>query len=193
MSVLPDHQIEDLVYKKGLIAPYLAGNLQPASYDVRLDEVIRVPHRNSLKSIDVADPESMRERTELYSMRDNGNGFSLGPGRFVLGATMEYVAIPNDLVGRIEGKSSVARLGLQIHCAGYLDPGFRGNVTVELVNFFDVPIIIRPEMLIAQFSFEWMSEPCRVPYQSGRNHYQNSQGVIDSRYDQVVHTSLPMP
>jgi dCTP deaminase len=185
LTVLPDHHIERLVFQKSLIHPYLPKLLQPASYDVRLDPILRVPVQHSLKPIDLADPDTTQERTQTFDMDEHG-GFALYSGRFVLGATMEVVDIPDDIVGRIEGKSTLARMGLQIHCAGYLDPGFKGNVTVELVNFFDTAIILRPGVKIAQFSFEYMTEPCRRPYDRDHNHYQDSRGVIESRYDQTL-------
>jgi dCTP deaminase len=102
----------------------------------------------------------------------------LRPGRFVLGATIEKVSIPDFMVGRVEGKSTRARQGIQIHAAGYLDPGFEGNVTLEIVNLGERIVVLWPGILIAQFSFEKLEFPCDVPYNSERNHYQGSEGVI---------------
>jgi dCTP deaminase len=183
MSVLSDQYIEKYAKQFNMIEPFMFELLQPASYDVRLSPILRVPHTRSFKSIDLGDPETVKGRTEVFNMDEEG-GYALQPGRFVLGSTIESVDIPDYIVGRIEGKSSIARLGLQIHCAGYLDPGFRGNVTVELVNFFDMPIILRPGVKIAQFSFERMTNNARKPYCNERNHYQDSEGTIESKYEE---------
>lgn len=176
MSVLPDHEIRDLAWDR-LIVPFSMEQLQPASYDVRLGHKIMVPHFRDPRAVDLGDRETIMNRTEEIDITD---GYLLQNGRFVLASTVEHVEIPRNIVGAIEGKSSVARTGLQIHCAGYLDPGFKGYVTMELVNFFDLPVILRPGVLIAQLSFRYLSSPCDVPYQ-GR--YQNAPGVEGSKYD----------
>lgn len=185
MTVLPDHEIKRYAMKQHMVDPYEDFLLQPASYDVRLNHMLRVPKRHSLCPIDLIEPETIRNRTEEYDLEKEG-GFALYSGRFVLGSTIESVKVPHNIVGRIEGKSSIARLGLQIHCAGYLDPGFHGNVTVELVNFFDSPIILRPGVPIAQLSFEYMSSKAQNPYSKTRNHYQDSEGVVDSKFDEAL-------
>lgn len=174
--ILPDHQIRRLARKADLIIPFDEDQLQPASYDVRIGSELRIPHFRDVRSIDLGDPETIIDRTDAI---DLGSGYAIQPNRFVLAATEEVVSIPDTIVGRIEGKSSLARLGLQIHSAGYLDPGFVGNVTLELVNFFDMAVVIRPGILIAQLSFAWMSDRCEKPYQ-GR--YQNADRVQGSRY-----------
>lgn len=185
MSQLPDHLIASaciarpgLRYPGPLIVPFTRKQLQPASYDVRLNSIIRVPHFRDTRAIDLGDSSTVIDRTDEYDLIEH-HGYMLQQGRFVLGSTVEVVNIPDYLVGRIEGKSSLARSGIQVHCAGFIDPGFRGNITVELVNFHDMPVILRPNILIAQFSFERLSSPCSDPY-AGR--YQDSEGVVGSRY-----------
>lgn len=191
-SVLPDDEIYYLSWGhlpanefqkeraiadgKALVYPFDSDQLQPSSYDVKLASIILVPHLKRHEPIDLRKPAD--DRTDPVDISD---GFVLTQGRFVLGATVEKVSIPIDMVGRIEGKSSRARQGLQIHSAGYLDPGFRGNVTLEIVNFAPDPMILWPDILIAQLSFEYLIRPCARPYSKERNHYQDSDGVIGSR------------
>lgn len=188
MTVLPDWEIErrsyvsnDTDWQDPLIDPFDDDCLQPASYDVSLAEVILVPRSGASHPIDTR-THSEDNRYEPLDISDKG--YLLTQGRFVLGSTIEWVNTHIDLVGRIEGKSSRARQGIQIHSAGYLDPGFCGNVTLEIVNFSPDPVILWPEVLIAQLSFEKLTGPCRLPYSSERNHYQNSKGVVGSRYGQ---------
>ena len=194
MSVLPDKQIkrfswghlpanefarEDAVKNgKALISPFTLVQLQPSSYDVLLSDQIRVP----VKQWGVIDMrETPRDDTELV---DITNGFLLAQGHFVLGSTYEKVSIPHNMVGRIEGKSTRARQGLQIHSAGYLDPGFRGNVTLELVNFSPRPMMLYPGIRVAQLSFEWLDGYCDLPYSKERNHYQDSEGTVGPTGDE---------
>lgn len=177
MSVLADKNLRYYAYRMDLITPFREEQLQPASYDVRLGTDIHIPHLRDTRSIDLGDRNTIVDRTDLAVIHD---GYALHPGRFILASTEERVNLDNKLVGRIEGKSSLARIGLQIHCAGYLDPGFRGNVTMEIYNLFDLPVILRPGVLIAQLSFETLVEPCDRPYQ-GR--YQDAKGAEGSRYD----------
>lgn len=172
MSVLPDHQIRLNCNNALLITPFSSSQLQPSSYDVLLSRQIRVPVRQ-WGAIDMR--QTPVDDTELVDITD---GFILAQGHFVLGSTVEHVNIPNNLVGRIEGKSTRARQGLQIHSAGYLDPGFRGNVTLELVNFSPRPMVLYPDIRVAQLSFEWLSSSCEQPYSEKRNHYQDSDGTI---------------
>lgn len=172
--ILPDHEIEAYALR-GMIYPYLPKNLQPASYDVRLSRDFLVSHEGEIERIDMGDPSTFDDISRLVQ----SDRFVLHPGEFVLGATMEMVEIPDHLVGRIEGKSSPARLGLVVHNAGYLDPGFNGVITLEIANLRRVPIILRAGALIAQLSFSEMTSAARTPYQ-GR--YQGDATVTTSRY-----------
>lgn len=186
MSALPDHDIArkcsaHLYRQRPLIEPFWKAQLQPASYDVRLSDELLVP-------ISWSHPLDLGEPTpdDTYRMVEmDEDGFLLGPGEFVLGSTDERVNIPNGIVGRIEGKSSIGRLGLTVHVtAGYLDPGFCGCITLEIANLFPRAIRLRPGILIAQLGFEYMSEPCALPYGSAglNSKYQGAAGVQGSRH-----------
>ena len=163
------------------IDPYDPGLLQPSSVDVRVDRYFRV-FRNSLYPyIDVkAEQEAL---TELVEVGDEA--FILHPGEFVLGSTLERVRLPDDLVARLEGKSSLGRLGLLIHStAGFIDPGWDGHVTLELSNVANLPITIYPGMKIGQISFMQMTEPAATPYGSDSigSKYKGQRGPTASRY-----------
>jgi dCTP deaminase len=183
MTVLPDWEIRKRSSDKTgdwehvLIEDFDEDQLQPSSYDVKLDYKILVPRIHS-QPVDIRDH---LERDDYASLDITKNGYLLAQGRFILGSTQEWVNIHTDIVGRIEGKSSRARQGLQIHSAGYLDPGFRGNVTLEIVNFSMDPLVIWPDVFIAQLSFEHLTGRCHRPYSKERNHYQDSHGAIGGR------------
>lgn len=196
MGVLPDHEIQRLSkrsdserYVDGeepLIDPYTDDLLQPASYDTLLATKILVPRGTSgMRQLGPIDLRSDRKTITHAEVEMNG-GYALRPGQFILASTVEWVNIPSMLVGRIEGKSSLARVGIQIHSAGYLDPGFRGNVTLEVVNFSPRSVVIWPGMRIAQLSFSEMTSACERPYGSPGlgSHYQDSHGVEGTRYDE---------
>jgi dCTP deaminase len=132
--------------------------------------------------IDVREP--MPDLTELIEVAGD-EPFILHPGEFVLGSTLERVAIPDDLVARLEGKSSLGRLGLLIHStAGYVDPGWNGYLTLELSNVANLPITIYAGMKIGQISFFQLSSPAEVPYGSKqtRSKYQGQRGPTPSRF-----------
>src|SRR4029077_6739324 len=145
------------------IDPYDPALLQPSSVDVRVDRFFRVFRNSRYPFIDVK--QEQEGLTELVEIDDEP--FILHPGEFVLGSTLERVQLPDDLVARLEGKSSLGRLGLLIHSpAGFLDPGWDGHVTLELSNVANLPITIYPEMKIGQLSFVQMAEPTDNPYGS---------------------------
>jgi len=144
------------------IEPYDQGLIQPSSIDVRVDRRFRVFHNARYPYIDVRQP--MEELTELVEVSGD-EPFILHPGEFVLGQTLERVTLPDDLVARLEGKSSLGRLGLLIHStAGFVDPGFSGNLTLELSNVANLPITIYEGMPIGQLSFMRMDGAVEVPY-----------------------------
>src|SRR3954469_20510139 len=156
--------------------------VQPASVDVRLDRYFRVYLNHTMPVIDVK--KNLEELTRLVEIED-GNSFVLHPGEFVLGSTLERVALPDDLVARIEGKSSLGRLGLLIHStAGFIDAGFDGHITLELSNAASLPITIYPGMKIGQVSFVRMPTPADKPYGNGAmgSKYQGQRGPTPSRY-----------
>ena len=165
MSVLSDHDIRAAMAAGEIrIDPYDARDLQPSSVDLHLDRSFRVFRNNRYAFIDVRAPQP--DLTELLRI-DDDEPFILHPGEFVLGQTVEWVELPNDLVARLEGKSSLGRLGLLIHStAGYVDPGWRGNLTLELSNVANLPIALYYGMRIGQISFLRMSSVVDRPYGS---------------------------
>jgi dCTP deaminase len=164
------------------IEPFDETAIQPSSIDVRVDSLFRVFRNHTAGVIDVK--QDMRDLTELVEI-SAGGVFMLHPGEFVLGSTREQVRVPDDLVARIEGKSSLGRLGLLIHStAGFVDAGFAGHITLELANVASLPITIYPGMKIGQISFMQMTSPAEHPYGQGAagSKYQGQRGPTPSRY-----------
>jgi len=181
--VLSDRTIRRLL-DEGRIAidPFDDGLVQPSSVDVRVDRFFRVFHNARYPFIDVKEPQE--ELTELVEV-DGDTPFILHPGEFVLGSTLERIRLPDDLVARLEGKSSLGRLGLLIHStAGFIDPGWDGHVTLELSNVANLPITIYHGMRIGQLSFVQMTEPAETPYGADAlgSKYQGQRGPTPSRY-----------
>jgi dCTP deaminase len=181
--VLSDRTIARLLEEERIvIEPYDESLLQPSSVDVRVDRFFRVFHNARYAYIDVKEPQE--DLTELVEI-DDDRPFILHPGEFVLGSTLERIALPDDLVARLEGKSSLGRLGLLIHStAGFIDPGWDGHVTLELSNVANLPITIYRGMKIGQVSFMQLSEAADSPYGSGDlgSKYQGQMGPTPSRY-----------
>jgi dCTP deaminase len=181
--VLSDRTIRQLLHEGRIgIEPYEEELLQPSSVDVRVDRLFRVFRNSRYPFIDVK--QEMEDLTELVEV-DSDEAFILHPGEFVLGSTLERITLPDDLVARLEGKSSLGRLGLLIHStAGFIDPGWDGHVTLELSNVANLPITIYYGMKIGQLSFVQLSEPAEHPYGSGQlgSKYQGQVGPTPSRY-----------
>ncbi len=165
MSVLSDRDIRhELESGRVVIRPYSPADLQPSSVDLHLDHSFRVFRNNRYAFIDVRALQP--DLTELIRI-EGDEPFILHPGEFVLGQTLEWVELPDDLVARLEGKSSLGRLGLLIHStAGYVDPGWKGTLTLELSNVANLPIALYYGMRIGQISFFEMSSPVDRPYGS---------------------------
>jgi dCTP deaminase len=165
VSVLSDRDIgAALAAGRIKVEPYDRSDLQPSSVDLHLDRSFRVFRNNRYPYIDVRSAQP--DLTELISVADE-EAFVLHPGEFVLGQTLEWVELPDDLVARLEGKSSLGRLGLLIHStAGYVDPGWNGKLTLELSNVANLPIALYFGMRIGQISFLTMSSPVDRPYGS---------------------------
>ncbi len=164
------------------IDPYDESLIQPSSVDVRVDRYFRVFHNARYPFIDVKQPQE--DLTEEVTI-EGDNPFILHPGEFVLGSTLERIRLPDDLVARLEGKSSLGRLGLLIHStAGFIDPGWNGHVTLELSNVANLPITIYYGMKIGQISFVQMTEPAETIYGSASlgSKYQGQRGPTPSRY-----------
>jgi dCTP deaminase len=181
--ILSDRTLrEEIAAGRVVIEPYDESMVQPSSIDVRLDRYFRVFLNHTMPVIDVK--KNLEELTRLVEI-DEGQSFVLHPGEFVLGSTQERIAIPDDLVARIEGKSSLGRLGLLIHStAGFIDPGWDGHITLELSNVANLPITLYPGMKIGQISFLRMTTPADVPYGAASlgSKYQGQRGPTPSRY-----------
>jgi dCTP deaminase len=161
--VLSDRDIRaEIAAGRIVIDPFIPDAVQPSSVDLHLDRRFRVFRNSRYPFIDVrADQPELTELVEIAG----DDPFILHPGEFVLGSTLERVELPNDLVARLEGKSSIGRLGLLIHStAGYVDPGWEGNLTLELSNVANLPITLYDGMKIGQISFQRLSSPAEVGY-----------------------------
>lgn len=166
--ILSDRHIKQLVVDKKvpIINPFNLEDLQPNSYDVHLDNKLK---KLNGEAIDISQ-----------------HSYKLKPNEFLLGSTLEKVNIPLDLVAHIDGKSSIGRLGVFIHVSsGFVDCGFRGNLTLEMFNASDKEFELVNGMSIAQLVFETLTSPVMNPYGSSElnSHYQDSEGVIESRYE----------
>ena len=181
--ILSDRTIrEELAAGRIGIHPLDPNDIQPSSVDLRLDRFFRVFRNHTSRLIDVR--EDQENLTELIEIKDD-EPFILHPGEFVLGSTAERVTLPVDLVARLEGKSSLGRLGLLIHStAGFVDAGWDGYLTLELSNVATLPITLYPGMKIGQISFLRMTTPADVPYGSSKvgSKYQGQRGPTPSRY-----------
>jgi dCTP deaminase len=181
--ILSDRTIrEELAAGRILIDPLDPADIQPSSVDLRLDRFFRVFRNHTSRLIDVR--EDQENLTELVEIQTD-DAFILHPGEFVLGSTAERVSLPDDLVARLEGKSSLGRLGLLIHStAGFVDAGWDGYLTLELSNVATLPITLYPGMKIGQISFLRMTTPADVPYGSAQvgSKYQGQRGPTPSRY-----------
>jgi dCTP deaminase len=183
-SVLSDGTIRRLVDEGRIrIEPWDPDMVQPASVDLRLGASFRVFHNFRVAAIDLADPPTnLTEHIEL----SDGESFVIHPGEFCLGGTQEWVEIPDDIVARIEGKSSLGRLGLIVHAtAGFVDPGFHGTLTLEITNLTRVPIILWPGKPIAQLSFMTLDQAAERPYGHPElgSHYHGQREATESRYE----------
>ena len=181
--ILSDRTLrEEIANHRIIIEPFDDRCVQPSSIDVKVGNLFRVFRNHTAGLIDVK--QDLEDLTELITIADDGV-FILHPGEFVLGSTFERIGVPNDLVARIEGKSSLGRLGLLIHStAGFIDAGFDGHITLELSNVASLPITIYPQMKIGQVSFVQMTTPADNPYGSGArgSKYQGQRGPTPSRY-----------
>lgn len=161
--------------------------LQPSSIDVRLDRFFRLFDNHKYPFID---PREQQDELTRFVEVQSDEAFILHPGEFVLGSTFEYVSLPNDIAARLEGKSSLGRLGLLTHStAGFVDPGFQGHVTLELSNVATLPIKLWPGMKIGQLCFFKLSSPSENPYGSEKygSRYQGQRGPTASRSHMNFH------
>ena len=179
--MLPDHELTAAI-KDGLLGvdPFEPELIQPSSIDVRLDRRFRVFNNQSHTHIDPSKQQD--DLTTLIEVKDGP--FVLHPGEFVLASTLEVITLPADLAARLEGKSSLGRLGLLTHStAGFIDPGFSGHVTLELSNVANLPITLWPGMKIGQLCVFRLTSPAEHPYGAGANfsRYQDQRGPTPSK------------
>ena len=163
------------------IDPFDASYIQPSSIDLRVDRLFRVFENHKYPHID---PKAAQFDLTTMVEVEGDEAFILHPGEFVLGSTLERVRLGNDIVARLEGKSSLGRVGLLIHStAGFVDPGFDGYLTLELSNVATLPIAIYPEMKIGQISFYQLTTEADAPYGSASDgsKYQGQRGPTPSR------------
>ena len=181
--ILSDRSIkEQMAAGRIVIDPMGENAVQPSSVDLRIDRHFRVFRNHTLGLIDVK--QNLEDLTELVEIRED-EAFILHPGEFVLGSTLEKVTVPTDLVARLEGKSSLGRLGLLIHStAGFVDAGWDGQLTLELSNVATLPITLYAGMKIGQISFQQMTTEADNPYGSAAigSKYQHQVGPRPSRY-----------
>lgn len=183
--ILSDWKLESMLKSGRLIVTPIdfKDQIQPASVDVRLGEEFKLYPPMGVGW--VVDPEKDNTNLPFSKFVPEGNSLDLMPGQFVLSHTKESVRLPTNVVARVEGKSSLARLGLVVHAtAGFIDPGFEGHITLEMTNLLPYAIKLRPGMKIAQISFQEMDRMARRPYghASLNSKYQGQQGATASRY-----------
>ena len=180
--LLSDRDIRAQINEKRVgVEPFSESMIQPSSVDVRLDKFFRVFENHKYEVIDPAleQPELTRE-----IIAEDGEAFILHPGEFVLASTYEVITLPDDIAGRLEGKSSLGRLGLLTHStAGFIDPGFSGHITLELSNVANLPVKLYPGMKIGQLCLIKLSSAAEHPYGSAQylNRYQGQRGPTPSR------------
>ena len=186
--ILSDRTIrEEIDAGRIVIDPFDPACIQPSSVDLHVDSQFRVFANSRYPYIDVK--QEMPDLTELVEVKPD-EPFILHPGEFVLGSSLEVVTLPDDLAARLEGKSSLGRLGLLTHStAGFVDPGFSGHVTLELSNVATLPIKLWPGMKIGQLCFIRLSSPTENPYGSAKygSRYQGQRGPTASRSFQNFH------
>jgi len=180
--LLSDRDIKSEIDKgRVVLEPYDLNMIQPSSVDVRLDRLFRTFENHKYAHIDPA--ENQPELTREVAVEDQ-DPFILHPGEFVLGSTFEVITLPDDIAGRLEGKSSLGRLGLLTHStAGFIDPGFSGHVTLELSNVATLPIKLWPGMKIGQLCLFRLESPAEHPYGSAvyGSRYQGQRGPTPSK------------
>ncbi len=171
------------------VEPFTEAMVQPSSVDVRLDRFFRVFENHKYEVIDPSKEQS--ELTREVAVAPN-EFFILHPGEFVLASTYEVITLPDDIAGRLEGKSSLGRLGLLTHsAAGFIDPGFSGHITLELSNVANLPVKLFPGMKIGQLCLIKLSSPAEHPYGSAvyGSRYQGQRGPTPSKSHLNFHQS----
>lgn len=190
MAILSDRQLKRLVQERDAVSvddgPPLDLDLQvgPSSIDLRLGYSFGVLNTRRVEMVDTKDMQKYQEYIEEETHTPE-EGVIIHPGEFVLGSSLETVNVPDDLVARVEGRSSYGRLGIVVHAtAGYIDPGFEGDITLEMQNLGNAPVKVYPEDRICQVVFEEMTEAAEVPYgDKTDSKYQGQSGATVSKLD----------
>ncbi|VVB70579.1 dCTP deaminase, dUMP-forming [uncultured archaeon] len=177
--ILSDKDIRAAIKKNEIkVTPFVEENVQPASVDLTLGNKIRIFRKDKYFLIDVKESQNF---TDLIDVKDS---FILHPGEFILGSTNEIIGLSGKFTARVEGKSSLGRIGVITHAtAGFIDPGFEGNITLELGNVGSLPVKLYPGMKIAQISFLQMSSEPEKLYGEGKlnSKYKGDKGPVESR------------
>ena len=185
--IISDRDIKKKVAEGSIVVTSPIGdhekNIHGSSWDFRLGKHFKVYKKSSVAVLDPMKMESFEGLTKLYTIEDPGEPFVVHPGDFVLGVTLEKVKLPNDVVARVEGRSSLGRLGIIVHStAGFIDAGFEGTITLEITNINNVPVALYPGMRVCQLAFETMSSPAEVPYGEKKSaKYQGQDIPVESR------------
>lgn len=165
--ILSDRDIQKAIKSKRIkISPQpdFAAQLGSCALDLQLGNVYRVFDHSRTPYIDPQNPKTLKDITTEIKV-GRGEAFTLHPGEFILAVTEEYIEMPDDLAGRLEGRSSIGRLGVVVHStAATIDAGFRGNITLELANMGRIPVMLYPGMRICSISFEELTSPAAIPY-----------------------------
>ncbi len=158
-------------------------NIGASSMDLRLGKFFKIYNHSKYAVLDPMQPETFKDIARLIELDDKNTPFVLQPGEFVLGVTLEKVKIADDLVARVEGRSSLGRLGIIIHStAGFIDAGFEGTITLEITNINRMPVALYPGMRVCQLAFETMSSPADIPYhKKSSSKYQGQLYPEESR------------
>lgn len=185
--MIPDHEIESLITSgRILVKPFFPENVQPASIDLTLSDKFRVISDAAKgKVFDLTNDPDPTVPVPDTSIKEIG-GMILYPDDFCLGCTEEYIALPNDIQGEVSGRSSIGRSGVMVHItAGFIDPGYKGRITLEFKNVGPLTILIRPGIRIGQISFQRMDSKVRLKYghHLRKSKYQNSLTVEGARPD----------
>ncbi len=180
--ILSDRDIKKVIKDKSLIfKPGLKfDQIGPASIDLKLGPVFKVFHieKHSLLDPKKGIPDNL---TKAFFLK-KGEYFILHPDSFILASTKEYIKVSDNLVLRVEGKSTLARMGILVHTAGYVDPGFEGTITLEISNQSNLAVKLYPEMYICQVAVEYLSSPAEVPYNKRKKSlYSSSRGPVDAK------------
>jgi dCTP deaminase len=180
--VLSDRDLKKVIKQKKLIfIPALKSDqIGPASIDLKLHNEFKIFHINKLSLLDPK--KGLPHEFMATEKRNDGEPLILHPNEFVLASTKEYVKVPDDILLRVEGKSTLARMGILVHTAGFVDPGFEGTLTLEISNQANLPVALYPEMYICQIAVEYLSSPAEVPYNARKKSlYSKAKGPMAAK------------